>query len=41
MEKTLNRKKGCSYWCKFAPPYSVLFMTELEVEILSEIELNI
>ena len=39
-EKTLKQKRGTAIGTKFAPPYSVLFMAELEEEILSEIELK-
>ena len=40
MEKTLKQKQGAALGTKFAPPYSILFMTELEEEILCEIDLN-
>ena len=40
MEKTLKQKQGAATGTKFAPPYSILFMAELEEEILSEIELK-
>ena len=40
MEKTLKEKWGTAIGTKFAPPYSILFMTELDGEILSEIELK-
>ena len=40
MEKTLKQKRGTAVGTKFAPPYSILFMAELEKEILSEIELK-
>ena len=39
-EKTLKQKRGTAIGTKFAPPYSILFMAELEEEILSEIELK-
>ena len=39
-EKTLKQKQGTAIGTKFAPPYSMLFMGELEEEILSEIELK-
>ena len=39
-EKTLKQKWGTAIGTKFAPPYSTLFMAELEEEILSEIELK-
>ena len=38
--KTLKQKQGTAISTKFAPPYSILFMTELEEEILSEIKLK-
>ena len=40
-EKTLKQKWGTAIGTKFAPPYSILFMAELEEEILSEIELKL
>ena len=40
MEKTLKQKQGTAIGRKFAPPYGILFMAELEEEILSEIELK-
>ena len=39
-EKTLKQKRGTAIGTKFAPPYSILFMAELEEEILSKIELK-
>ena len=39
-EKTLKQNRGTAIGTKFAPPYSILFMAELEEEVLSEIELN-
>ena len=39
-EKSLKQKRGTAICIKFAPPYSILFMIELEEEILSEIELK-
>ena len=38
--KTLKQKRGTAIGTKFAPAYSILFMAELEEEILSEIELK-
>ena len=35
LEKTLKQKRGTAIGTKFAPPYSILFMAELEKEILS------
>ena len=40
MEKTLKQKRGTAIGTKFAPPYSILFMAELEEKILREIELK-
>ena len=39
-EKSLKQKRGTAIFIKFAPPYSILFITELDEEILSEIELK-
>ena len=39
-EKTLKQKRGTVISTKFAPPYSLLFVAELEEEISSEIELK-
>ena len=33
-EKTLNQKRGAEIGTKCAPPYSIMFMAELEEEIL-------
>ena len=38
--KTLKSKRGTAVDTKFAPPYSILFMPELEEEIVSEIKLK-
>ena len=37
-KKTLNQKGGSTIGTKFAPPYSILFMTKLEEEILRKAE---
>ena len=37
-EKTLKQKRGTSIGTKFAPPYSTLFMVELEEEILEKVD---
>ena len=34
VEKTLKQKRGSGIETKFAPPYSILFMAELEEKIL-------
>ena len=39
-KETLKQKRGTAIGAKFAPPYSILFMVELEEEILSDIELK-
>ena len=36
-KKTLKQLRGTTIGSKFAPPYSILFMAELEEEILREI----
>ena len=37
-EKTLKQKRGTAIGTKFAPPYSTLFMVELEEEILEKVD---
>ena len=37
-KKTLKQKRGTAIGAKFAPPYSNLFMTELEEKIIKESE---
>ena len=37
-KKTLKQKPGTAIGTKFAPPYSILFMAELEEEIIKESE---
>ena len=37
-KQTLNQKRGTVIGTKFAPPYSILVMAELEEEILREAE---
>ena len=37
-EKTLKQKRGSAIGTKFAPPYSILFIAELEDEILRKAE---
>ena len=37
-EQTLKQKRGTAIGAKFAPPYSILFMAELEEEILRKTE---
>ena len=37
-KQTLKQKKGTAIGTKFAPPYNILFMAELEEEILEKVE---
>ena len=37
-EKTLKQKRGTAIGTKSAPPYSTLFMVELEEEILEKVD---
>ena len=37
-ERTLKQKRGTAIGTKFAPPYSILFMAELEEKILEIVE---
>ena len=37
-KRTLKQKWGTAIGTKFAPPYSILFMTELKEEIIKESE---
>ena len=37
-EQALKQKRGTTIGAKFAPPYSILFMAELEEEILRKTE---
>ena len=37
-KKTLKQKRGTAIEMKFVPPYSILFMAELEEEILRKAE---
>ena len=39
-KKTLNQNRGTAIGTKFAPPFSILFMAELEEEVLIEIEMR-
>ena len=39
-KKTLKQKRGTAIGTKLAPPYSILFMAELEEEIIKESEYN-
>ena len=40
-KKTLKQLRGTAIGPKLAPPYSILFMVELEEEILREVELKL
>ena len=40
-EKTLNQKRGSAIGTKFVPPYGILFMAELEEEILRKAEFKL
>ena len=37
-QKTLKQKRRTAIGTKFAPPYSILFMAELEEEMIKEAE---
>ena len=39
-EKTLKQLRGTPFGTKFAPPYAILFMADLEERILEDIELQ-
>ena len=39
-EKTLKQLRGIAIGTKFAPPYAILFMADLEERILEDIELQ-
>ena len=39
-ERTLKQKRGTTIGTKFAPPYSILFMAELEEKILERLDNN-
>ena len=39
-EKFLKQKRGTAIWAKFAPPYSFLFMAELEEKNLKKLVIN-
>ena len=38
VKKTLKQKRGTATGTKFAPPYSILFMAEVEEQILRKAE---
>ena len=37
-KKTLKQKRGTAIGTKFAPPYNILFMVELEKEVIKKSE---
>ena len=39
-EKTLKQKRGATIGTKFAPPYGILFMAELEEKFLEIVDKN-
>ena len=39
-EKTLKQLRGTAIGTKFAPPYAIIFMADLEERILKDIELK-
>ena len=39
-KKFLKQKRGTAIWTKFAPPYSFLFMAELEEKNLKKLVIN-
>ena len=40
LDKTFKQKQGTAIGTKFAPPYSILLMADLEKRLLSDIDLN-
>ena len=40
LDKTFKQKRGTAIGTKFAPPYSILFMADLEKRLLSDIDLK-
>ena len=40
LKKALKQIRGTATGAKFAPPHSILFITELEEEVSSEVELK-
>ena len=40
LDKTCKQKRGTAIGTKFAPPYSILFMADLEKRLLSDIDLK-
>ena len=38
LDKTFKQKRGTAIGTKFAPPYSILFMADLEKRLLSDVE---
>ena len=40
LEKTFKQKRGTAIGTKFAPPYPILFIANLEKRLLSDIDLK-
>ena len=40
LDKIFKQKRGTAIGTKFAPPYSILFMADLEKRLLSDIDLK-
>ena len=40
LDKTFKQKRGAAIGTKFTPPYSILFMADLETRLLSDIDLK-
>ena len=40
LDKTFKQKRGTAIGTKFSPPYSILFMADLEKRLLSDIDLK-
>ena len=40
LDKIFKQKRGTAIGTKFAPPYSILFMADLEKHLLSDIDLK-
>ena len=40
LDKTFKQKRGTAIGTKFAPPYSILFMADLEQRLFSDIDLK-
>ena len=40
LDKTFKQQRGTAIGTKFTPPYSILFMADLEKQLLSDIDLK-